>query len=287
MIAKIRVMTFILIAAGLLFAQDYENLGRNIVLDLLAHRYEKVASQFNSNWAQFMPAKKMAEFLDAILRGAGEFQTITGIRSEKRQGYSVVFVTCRFDKNTLDFNISFDSDDRIASLAISPGEPMFDQNADAKAAIKRAVDTAAADDIRVLVAWGTNDDKGSRLFLDSKRNPAISASAFFSHEYRTVNVDVGHMNKNIELAKSYDAKLKAGALPALTVLDSAGAVIANTNAEALRPDSDPSGIDPAKVDSFLKSHQAPAPNAVELFEAGLKQVKEQKKMVFVWFSAPW
>jgi hypothetical protein len=287
MIATIRAMTLILIVAGLVFAQDYETLGRNLVQDLLAHRFEKVASQFNEGWAQVMPATKMPEFLNAVLGTAGAFQTITGTRSEELQGYHVVSVACRFEKITLDFRISFDSKNRVASLAAGPSEPSFEEKADAKAAIKAAVDAAAADGIRVLIAWGANDDKGSTLFLAAKRAPAFSQSALFSNEYRTLNVNIGHIDKNINVAKSYGAKLKADALPALTVLDSAGAVIANTNAAALRPDANPSGIDPEKVAAFLKLHQAPAPDAVARFDAALKQAKKEGKMVFVWFSAPW
>jgi hypothetical protein len=170
---------------------------------------------------------------------------------------------------------------------VQPAPQPFNEKTDAKAAIKSAVDAAATDGIRVLITWGTNDDNGSTLFLASKQAPAVSKLAFFSDEYKTVNVNIGHMDKNINLAKSYGAKLKADALPALTVLDSAGVVIANTNAFALRPNDDPAGIDAVKVAAFLKSHQAPAPDAVAPFEAALKQAKTEGKTVFVWFSAPW
>ncbi len=163
--------------------------------------------------------------------------------------------------------------------------PAFDEKADAKATIQKAIETAAIDDIRVLITWGTNHDKASKLFLDSKWSPALQA--FFMHEYKTANVHVGNMDANVGLAKSYAAMLKADALPALTILDSAGKVIANTNADALRPGNDPAGVDSAKVAAFLKSHQAPAPNAVASFEAALEQAKKEGKTVFVWFSAPW
>jgi hypothetical protein len=165
--------------------------------------------------------------------------------------------------------------------------PAFDEKADAKAAIKAALDAAAIDGIHTLIVWGANDDNGSRLFLEAKRAPAVSKPAFFSDEYKNVNVNVGHLDRNADLAKSYGAKLKAEGLPALTVLDSAGTAIANTNAAALRPDDDPAGIDPVKVAAFLKLHQAPAPDAVAPFEAALKQAKKEDKTVFVWFSAPW
>ncbi len=171
--------------------------------------------------------------------------------------------------------------------AARPAPPPFDEKADAKSAIKAAVTSAAIDDIRVLVAWGANDDNGSTQFIAARRSPAITQPGFFSDEYKIVNVNVGHLDRNVDLAKSYRVGLRADALPALTVLDSTGKVLANTDAATLRPDADPAGIDPAKLAAFLKSHQAPAPDALALYEAALKQAKKEGKMVFVRFAAPW
>jgi hypothetical protein len=167
--------------------------------------------------------------------------------------------------------------------------PLYDEKADAKAAIETAVQAAATDAIRVLINWGANDDAGSKKFADAKKAPEIAQSkpSFLSDEYKVVNVDVGHLDKNMNLAKTYNVKLSADALPALTLLDATGKVIANTTAAALRPDGDPTGIDAPKVAAFLKQHQAPAPDAIAPFEAALKQAKKDEKTVFVWFSAPW
>jgi hypothetical protein len=165
--------------------------------------------------------------------------------------------------------------------------PPFDEKADAKAAIHAAVEKAAVDGIRVLITWGANNENGSSQFVAAKRLPAVLQSALFMDEYRNVNVNVGHLDKNVDLAKSYGATLKANALPALTLLDSAGRVLANTNAGEFRPDADPAGIDPVRVVAFLTRYKAPPPDAVAPFEAALKQAKKEDKNVFVWFSAPW
>lgn len=167
--------------------------------------------------------------------------------------------------------------------------PLYDEKADAKAAIEAAVHAAATDSIRVLINWGANDDAGSKKFADAKKAPEIAQlkPSFFSDEYKVVNVDVGHLDKNLDLAKTYKVKLSADALPALTLLNATGKVIANTTAAALRPAGDPAGIDAPKVAAFLKQHQAPAPDAIAPFEAALKQAKKDEKTVFVWFSAPW
>jgi hypothetical protein len=290
MIAKVRVAVFILAMTGLVFAENRATLGRNLTQELFARNLEKVASQFDDRLAQVMPASKLPGFLDMLAGLGGKFQSIAAIRSVDLKESNNVYVTCQFEKRTLYLVITFDSRNRVTALNVSPNDPLkppFDEAVDAKAAIKAAVDEAASDGIRVLVTWGANDNPGSRLFLDSKKDPAIAEQPFFRDEYKSVNVNVGHLNRNTDLAKSYGAKLKADALPALTVLDAAGAVVANTNAPALRPKANPAGIDPAKVAAFLKTHQAPAPNASALFETALNQAKNENKMVFAWFSAPW
>jgi hypothetical protein len=178
---------------------------------------------------------------------------------------------------------------QVASVVQRPAQrPLYDEKADAKAAIEAAVHGAAIDGIRVLINWGAIDDPGSKKFADAKSAPEIAQAtpSFFSDEYKVVNVNVGHLDKNLDLAQSYGVKLSADGLPALTVLDETGKVIANTTAAAFRPDGDSAGIDARKIAAFLKQHQAPAPNAVAQFEAALKQAKSDGKTVFVWFSAP-
>jgi hypothetical protein len=170
-----------------------------------------------------------------------------------------------------------------------PPPPLYNEKLDAKAAIETAIHGAATDDIRVLINWGANDDPGSKAFAKARSAPEISRStpSFFSDEYKVVSVNVGHLDANVALAKSYGVKLSADALPALTLLDAKGKVIANTTAAALRPENDPAGIDAPKLAAFLKSHQAPPPNDTAKFEAAVKQAKKADKTVFVWFSAPW
>ena len=154
---------------------------------------------------------------------------------------------------------------QVVSVVQRPApRPLYDEKADAKAAIEAAVRAAATDGIRVLINWGAIDDPGSKKFADAKSAPEIAQAtpSFFSHEYKVVNVNVGHLDKNLDLAQAYGVKLSADGLPALTVLDETGKVIANTTAAAFRPDGDSAGIDARKVAAFLKQHQVPAPNAV-------------------------
>lgn len=164
--------------------------------------------------------------------------------------------------------------------------PPYNPQADARAQIAAALKAAGEDGIRVLLNFGANDDEPSKAFAAARRNRDLTT--FFSDEYRSVNVDVGALDRNLDVAKTYGVTLKAGDLPALAVLDAGGKVLARASAASLRSDTDPAAFDPAKIAAFLRSNQPPpAPDAQPLFDAAMKQASAQEKTLFVWFSAPW
>lgn len=165
--------------------------------------------------------------------------------------------------------------------------PPYNPAADARAQIASALKSAKDDGIRVLVNWGSNEDEASTAFAAARRNNR-DLSPFFSTEYKLVHVDVGNLDKNLDVAKTYGVTLQAGALPMLAVLDGDGNVLARTSASAFRSTADPAAFDPASIGAFLAKHQAPAPaDADPVLQAAVKQAKREGKTLFVWFSAPW
>jgi hypothetical protein len=174
-----------------------------------------------------------------------------------------------------------------APSAPRPAPAIYNQTADAKAQVAAAISAADIDDIRVLITWGANDDAGSLAFARALATPQVRATRYASDEYRIVNVDVGHLDRNLDLARTYGASLATGALPGVTVLDQTGAVLANATSRDFAAVGDPAVVDPKAVAAFLVSHQAPAPETAAPLEAALKQAQREGKLVFVWFSAPW
>jgi len=170
---------------------------------------------------------------------------------------------------------------------VRPAPKLYSEDADAKAAVAAAIKAADTDDIRVLINWGANDDPRCAEFAVAQRAREVNATySFFSDEYKVANVDVGHLDKNLDLAKSYGVTLEAGSLPMLTVLDDQGQVLANISSKALAA-AGATGFDSAKIAAFLTQYKAPAPDAIAPFEAAVKQAKREGKTLFVWFSAPW
>jgi len=174
----------------------------------------------------------------------------------------------------------------VAARPAQAPRKIYNDTADAKEQIATAIAAAAEDDIRVLINWGANDDERCTKFPQVQRAPEISGPRFFSDEYRVVYVDVGHADKNLDVAKAYGARPAAGALPYFTVLDKTGKVLAGASAPDLAG-GDPAAFDPKKVAAFLTTYQAPAPDADPAFQAALSQSKKDGKDVFLWFSAPW
>jgi hypothetical protein len=173
-----------------------------------------------------------------------------------------------------------------ATVATKAPRKIYNETDDARAAIATAVAGAEESDIRVLINWGANDDERCTTLTQVQRSPEISTPRFFSDEYKLVSVDVGHLDKNMDVAATYAAKPAAGALPYFTILDAHGKVLANASAKELAGD-DPATIDPKKVAAFLGKYQAPAPEADPPFRAALSQAKKDGKYVFLWFTAPW
>lgn len=168
-----------------------------------------------------------------------------------------------------------------------PVPKLYNETANAKDAIDAAVKAADTDDVRVLINWGANDDARSTAYATAQRAREVNATFnFFSDEYKPVYVDVGKADKNVDLAKAYGVTLDAAALPALTVLDQKGKVVANISSRDLAA-ADGTGFDSKKIAAFLTQHKAPAPDAIAPFDAAVKQAKQEGKTLFVWFSAPW
>lgn len=174
---------------------------------------------------------------------------------------------------------------QVVRPAATPA-PIYNETADARAAIAKAIAAADVDDIRVLINWGANDCARCTAFAQTWRAPEL-APARYSNEYKLVHVDVGRLDKNLDLAKTYGAKLSADALPAFTVLDEHGKVVAQASAADLVASPGAAAFDTKRVGAFLTQHQAAAPDAIADFNKGLGQAKSSGKTLFVWFSAPW
>ena len=164
---------------------------------------------------------------------------------------------------------------------------IYDEQADAREQIAKALEHAKKENRRVLIQWGANWCGWCHLLHDTfKKDREIRRKLLY--EYDLVLIDVGRGDKNVELAAEYKADFKKHGLPYLTVLDADGHAIANQETGSLEAKGEGAkGHDPKAVLDFLTEHQAPHLDAESILATGLKTAKEEDKRVFLHFGAPW
>lgn len=166
-------------------------------------------------------------------------------------------------------------------------EPIFDESADGSAQIAAALARARKENRRVLVEWGANWCVWCRTLHNLCRNDEGLRRELL-YEYDVVLLDVGRLDKHVDLMNRYGVDLSQAGIPFLTILDSAGRVLANQETASLElQDKQAKAHDPRKVFDLLQRHRATYLAAEDVLAAGLLEAKRVEKRVFLHFGAPW
>jgi thiol-disulfide isomerase/thioredoxin len=164
---------------------------------------------------------------------------------------------------------------------------VYDEKADAKAAIEVALAAARRENRRVLIQWGGNWCSWCLLLHDRFEKDADLAKKL-RYEYDVVAVDVGKMDKNLDLAAKYGADFRKHGVPYLTVLDADGKPLANQPTDPFETkEGGKNGHDPKKLLEFLTTHQARPLDADKVLSAALAEAAKTERAVFLHFGAPW
>ena len=109
-----------------------------------------------------------------------------------------------------------------AGTARSAGREIFPDPSQAKADLAAALKLAAQTHKRVLLDFGGNWCGDCQVldlyFHDAKNRPILDAN------YVLVDINIGHMDANQDIAKQYDIPLNKG-VPALAVLSDKGTLL--------------------------------------------------------------
>jgi thioredoxin 1 len=134
----------------------------------------------------------------------------------------------------------------LASLsALAQNRIIYSATADAHADIAAAIKTASESHKHIILDFGGNwcgDCQVLDIYFHQQPNLPLLEDNFV-----LVHVDIGHMDKNTDVAAKYDIPLKRG-VPALAVLDEHGRLLYSQKSgefEAMRR------MDPASVTEFL------------------------------------
>jgi dienelactone hydrolase len=115
-----------IVGVGAARAQENPAIGHATrVLDLLdAGKYEEVAAEFNAKMAAAMPVSRLRDVWMTIRHQVGARTSITSQRAVTQATGNVTVVNnCQFEKAPLSVMLSFDTDNRIAGMNITPRAP--------------------------------------------------------------------------------------------------------------------------------------------------------------------
>ena len=106
----------------------------------------------------------------------------------------------------------------------------YDASADPRADVRRALAHAATTHRNVLLIFGANwceDCRALDTAMKSSRNAALMQRGF-----EVVKIDVGHFDRNLDVAADYGNAVNTG-IPSAVVLSPAGAIVYATRAGEL------------------------------------------------------
>ena len=104
---------------------DVRELGRQFVALLSKEDFSTAESRFDTTMKTAMPESRLRAVWAELLGQTGSVQKQLGTRMTTEGGYRCVYVTCQFERSTVDLKVVFDSDNRVAGLFYvpTPGSP--------------------------------------------------------------------------------------------------------------------------------------------------------------------
>jgi protein disulfide-isomerase len=109
----------------------------------------------------------------------------------------------------------------LAAAATAADLP-YNETADAKLDIKQALTQAATNNTPIIIVFGANWC-GDCKMLDSAMKTGASAP-LLSRDFKIVKVNVGHWDKNFDVAKTYGVPLEKG-IPAVAIISARNKVL--------------------------------------------------------------
>jgi len=106
-------------------SDELENIAKEFVNLLVQENFSAAVKTFDATMSAVMPPKTLQETWTTIIKQVGVFKKQISTRKEKYEQYNIVFVTCQFERATLDIKVVFDSNKKVAGLFFVPSQPSY------------------------------------------------------------------------------------------------------------------------------------------------------------------
>jgi preprotein translocase subunit SecG len=95
-------------------------LATGLVASLTKGDMAAVTATFDGAMKAALTADKLKEVWNGVMAQVGAFKSQVGTRSEKKQGFDVVYVTCEFERGKLDFQVAVNGANQVSGLYVVP-----------------------------------------------------------------------------------------------------------------------------------------------------------------------
>ena len=82
--------------------------------------FPSVVDRFDATMKNLFTPEKMLEVWDDLIAKSGAYKLQTSTRSEEKSGYKIIVVTGEFEKATMEINVVFDKEKKIAGMFFTP-----------------------------------------------------------------------------------------------------------------------------------------------------------------------
>lgn len=96
---------------------------KEFILALQKGDYEASVKHFDETMVKAAPPEKMKQVWEMVIRQVGPFKTQKGVWTESLSAYDIVYVTCEFEKASLDIKVVFNKNKQITGQFFVPPKP--------------------------------------------------------------------------------------------------------------------------------------------------------------------
>jgi len=89
----------------------------NGIIEAFAKKdYDSVSTNFHSSLKQTLPKEKLREFWQKISAQMGKYVSIISTTHHIREGYNIVTLLCKFEKDNSNMELTFNQDNQVIGL---------------------------------------------------------------------------------------------------------------------------------------------------------------------------
>jgi hypothetical protein len=99
---------------------ELETKARNFVDLLGSGEFDDAYGLFNETMTEAITVEDLEAIWDATINQVGEFKGVVKTRTATEMGYELVYVTTEFESTSLDIQVAFDEESKIAGFHFFP-----------------------------------------------------------------------------------------------------------------------------------------------------------------------